>query len=197
MPTRKTPDDFYANAKLWRDELRQLRTILAGLKLSEELKWGAPYYTLDGAHIVGVGAFKSYFGLWFPQGALLKDEKKVLVNAQEGVTKAMRQWRMTDASDIKVNTIKSYVREAMANASDGKEIKPDRAKPLTIPSELRTALKADAKTNTAFNAMTKSLQREYAEHVASAKQDATKARRIEKIMPMIRAGVGLNDKYRR
>ena len=39
-------------------------------------------------------------------------------------------------------------------------------------------------------------KREYAEYIASAKQHATKQKRIDKILPMIEAGVGLNDKYR-
>lgn len=197
MPGKKTPDDFYEQAPRWREELARLRSVLTSLGLDESLKWGTPYYTLDGAHVVGVGAFKSYFGLWFPQGALLTDDKNILVNAQEGVTKAMRQWRMTSASDIKVGAIKSYVREAMANARAGKEIKPDRAKPLSTPAELTAALKSDARANAAFKIMTKTLRREYADYIASAKQDATRQRRIEKVLPMIRAGSGLNDKYRR
>ena len=197
MPAQKTPDTYYSTAKLWRDELQALRKILCSLELDETLKWGAPCYTFNGVNIVGVGAFKSYFGLWFHQGALLKDDKGVLINAQEGVTKALRQWRMNSAKDIKPAIIRAYVREAIANAKAGKEIKPDRAKALVVPAELAAALKADAKANAAFRAMTKTLRREYAEYISTAKQDATKVRRLEKILPMIREGVGLNDKYRR
>lgn len=197
MAEKKTPDIYYANARAWREELSQLRKVLRSIGLEETLKWGAPCYTLDGANIVGVAAFKEHFALWFHQGALLTDEKRVLVNAQEGVTKAQRQWRMTSARDIKPALIKSYVREAMENQKAGKAIKPDRAKPLVIPSELAVALKKDAKAQAAFKAMSKSLQREYAEHVGSAKQEATRQRRLEKVLPMIRSGVGLNDKYRR
>lgn len=197
MAEKKTPDTYFANAKAWRDELSQLRKVLCSLDLDETLKWGAPCYTLGGANIVGVAAFKEHFALWFHQGALLKDDKGVLVNAQEGVTKAQRQWRMTSARDIKPALIKSYVREAMVNEKAGKSIKPDRAKPLVIPTELTTALKNDMKARAAFEAMSKTLRREYAEYISQAKQDATKQRRLEKILPMIRSGVGLNDKYRR
>ncbi len=48
----------------------------------------------------------------------------------------------------------------------------------------------------AFGLMRKGLQREYADYIASAKRDETKQRRVEKILPMIAKGVGLNDKYR-
>ncbi|MBK7633096.1 MAG: hypothetical protein IPJ13_01585 [Saprospiraceae bacterium] len=43
--------------------------------------------------MVGLAAFKSYTGIWFFQGGLLDDKQQFLMNAQEGKTKAMRQWR--------------------------------------------------------------------------------------------------------
>lgn len=197
MEKKKTPDAYFAREGPWREELAALRRILLSTGLHEEIKWGSPFYTRDGKHIVGLTAFKNFFCLWFPQGALLKDEKKVLINAQEGVTRAQRQWRMASAKDIKPQLIRSYVKEAAALAKEGREIKPDRAKPLVIPPELEAALAQDKKAKAAFEAMTKTLQREYAGHIAEAKQAATKERRLEKIMPMIAAGKGLHDKYRR
>ena len=128
---------------------------------------------------------------------MLKDDKKVLMNAQEGVTKAQRQWRMNDAKQIKPAVIKAYVKEAAALAKAGKEIKADRAKPLVVPRELKAALAKNKRTGAAFENMTLTLKREYAEYIAEAKQEATKQRRLEKILPMIAAGKGLNDKYRR
>ena len=196
MRKAKTADAFYKAEGPWRAELNALRKAVLATGLDEEIKWGAPCYTLDGKNIVGVGAFKSYFGLWFHQGALLRDERHVLMNAQEGVTKAQRQWRMAKAADIKPAIIKAYVKEAVALAKAGNEIKPNRDKPLVIPPELKTALAKNKKAKAAFDAMSKSRRREYADYIAEAKQDATKARRLEKIMPMIAAGGGLNDKYR-
>lgn len=196
MQRAKTPDDFFANATQWREELASLRKILLTSGLKEEIKWGAPCYTLDGVNVVGIGAFKSYVGLWFHQGALLKDEAGVLVNAQEGVTKAQRQWRMTSAADIKPARIKAYVKEAAALAKAGEKIAVERNKPLVLPPELEAALKQDKTAAAAFKALKPGLRREYADYIAEAKQAATKARRIEKILPAIRAGGGLNDKYR-
>ena len=45
--------------------------------------------------------------------------------------------------------------------------------------------------------MTKGKQREYAEYIADAKREETKSKRLEKIIPMILANQGLNDKYRK
>ena len=98
------------------DEQR-LRAILDATPLTAEIKWGAPCYTFNGKNVVGLMAFKSYFGLWFHQGVALKDEASVLINAQEGKTKALRQWRMTSVKDIKPAIVKRYLKEAIEIAS--------------------------------------------------------------------------------
>lgn len=197
MDKTKTPDAYFARERPWREELSALRKVLLSTGLTEDIKWGSPFYTLDGKHIVGLTAFKNYFCLWFPQGALLKDDRKVLMNAQEGVTKAQRQWRMASAKEIKPAVIKAYVKEAAALAKAGKEIKADRAKPLAVPPELKAALARNKRAAAAFEKMTLTLKREYAGYIAEAKQEATKQRRLEKILPMIAEGKGLNDKYRK
>ena len=196
MKRSKTADEFYEEATLWRAELRRLRKILRSTVLTEEIKWGAPCYTLEGKHVVGVGAFKSYFGLWFFQGALLKDPARVLVNAQEGRTKALRQWRMHSADEVDAAGVKRYVDEAISLARAGKAIPRSAPKPLVVPVELKRALAADRKLNAAFKALSPGRQREYVEHISEARQIATRDRRLRKVTPMIAAGVGLNEKYR-
>ncbi len=114
MKRSKTVDDYLENASHWPDELVRLREILRSTPLTEEVKWGAPCYTWKGKNIVGIGGFKSYFGLWFFEGAALEDDKGVLINAQPGKTKMLRQWRMTSPREIKPAIIKRYVKEAMA-----------------------------------------------------------------------------------
>ena len=196
MKRAKSVGDYIASAGQWQGELERIREILKATELKEEVKWGAPCYTLDGKHVVGMMAFKSYFGLWFHQGALLADEKKVLMNAQEGKTKALRQWRMRSAKEIKPATIKRYVKEAIQLAKEGRRIAPDRNKPVVVSAELKAALKKDKRAAASFEKMRLGLKREYADYIASAKRDDTKQRRIDKILPMIKAGVGLHDKYR-
>ena len=90
MKRYKTVDDYIAGSDQWSGELAKIRGILATTDLTEEIKWGAPCYTFDGKNIVGMAGFKSYFGLWFHQGALLADDAGVLINAQEGTTRALR-----------------------------------------------------------------------------------------------------------
>ena len=196
MDKQKSVDDFIRNAKQWQGELKRLRGILSACELKEEIKWGAPCYTFNGKNVVGIGAFKSYFGLWFHQGALLKDTNAVLMNAQEGKTKALRQWRMTSSGDIKPTVIKRYVGEAVQLVRDNREIKPTRSKSMVVARELQAALAKHKTTLAAFEGLTPGRQREYSEYILDAKRDATKSRRIEKIIPIIVAGGGLNDRYR-
>jgi len=196
MRRAKTAAEYFSQYGPWKRELALLRKAVKPLGLKEEVKWGAPCYTQDGANIIGIGAFKSYFGVWFFQGALLKDAKGVLVNAQEGVTKAMRQWRMTSADEIDAKLIKQYVEEAAKLAKAGKKVEIAKKGPPVIPTELKSALAADSAASKAFGALTEGRRREYADHITSAKQTATKQKRIEKILPLIKSGAGLNDQYR-
>lgn len=189
-------DDYIAGAKMWRGELKRLREILASTDLVETVKWGAPCYTYGGKNVVGIGAFKSYFGLWFHQGALLEDTANVLINAQEGKTRALRQWRMQSAKDIKPAIIRRYVKEAIGHIGAGKQVQPRRSGPVIVPDELTRALRRRKGALAAFRSLRPGLQREYANYVAEAKRDDTKARRVDKIVPMIVAGTGLNDRYR-
>lgn len=196
MKKSKSPDDYYAAAEQWRSELLKLRSILQATPLTEEIKWGAPCYTFEEKNVVGVAGFKAYFGLWFHQGALLADKDNVLINAQEGKTKALRQWRMASAKEIRPALIKRYVKEAITIVKDGAAIAPARGKPVIVPVELAAAFRGAKKAGDAFKALSPGLQREYADYIAEAKRADTKARRVEKTLPMITAGKGLHDKYR-
>ena len=196
MKRSKTVDEYIAGAPQWQEEIKTLRQILQSTELTEEVKWGAPCYTYNGQNVVGLASYKSYFGLWFLQGALLEDPRGVLINAQEGTTKALRQWRMTSAKEIKARTIKAYVREAIQLVRDGRRIGPQKKKPLVVPPELKRALSKNNKAKLAFTELRLGLQREYTDYIAGAKRDDTRQRRIEKIIPLIVEKKGLHDKYR-
>jgi uncharacterized protein YdeI (YjbR/CyaY-like superfamily) len=165
--------------------------------LTEEVKWGGPCYTYNAKNVVGMASFKSYFGLWFHQGALLKDSNGYLVNAQKGTTRALRQWRMNKAADIKAGTIRQYVNEAIKLVDDGQSVRPRKNRPVVVPPELQAALRKNAQAKSAFAAMRTGKQREYADYVAGAMKTETKLRRIDRVLPQITAGKGLNDRYRR
>jgi len=197
MSKNNTVEDFIAKNETWSEILLLLRQTVLSRGLKETVKWGAPVYEIDGNNIVGLGAFKSYAGLWFFQGALLKDNSKRLINAQEGKTKAMRQWRFSNIDEVDIKLVETYVEEAISNQKLGKEIKPDKNKPLIIPDELNAVLSENEHAKSHFDQLSLSKKRDYAEYIQEAKREETKLKRLDKIIPMIIDGIGLNDKYKK
>lgn len=166
-------------------------------ELQETTKWGGPVYVCNGQNVLSLAAFKAHVSLWFFDGVFLKDEKGVLKNSQEGKTKAMRQWKFTSKDEMDDTLILSYIQEAIQNAKDGKKHKPEKNKPLVLPEALSTALQSDKALGEAFDRLNLTQKREFAALISSAKREATKKARLEKIKPMILAGTGWNDKYRK
>lgn len=189
-------DEFFAHHPTRTEELHFLRNILLETELTEALKWGTPHYLLNKKIVIGLSSFKSYVGLWFHQGVFLNDPYKKLINAQEGTTKGLRQWRFESIEEMNADHIRQYVLEAIENQKAGKEIKPAR-KQLIIPEELSQAFQTDHNLKLAFTSLTRGKQMEYAEHIGNAKQDATRINRLRKCVPMILSGAGLHDKYKR
>lgn len=198
MEMAKTVEEYIDKHPKWSECLVILRSLATKAGCEEAVKWGAPAYLINGKNVVGIGAFKSYCGLWFHQGVFMADPESVLINAQEGVTKGLRQWRFQNRQEIldHHDQIRSYPAEARQNQLDGKEIKVEKKKGLDIPELLQQALDSSPDLQEQFNSFSPYKQREYAEYIAQAKREATRESRLEKITPMILQGVGLNDKYR-
>lgn len=183
----------------WAEQMGKLRKILLSCEVHETVKWGSPAYTVAGTTIISLVAFKNHIALWFHQGVFLDDKTNQLINAQEGVTKALRQWRFSKGQDIDTALVQQYVEEAVVNQLAGKVLKPSadlENKETILPIELETALDLDIKAADAFANLTPGRQREYAEYIGNAKQEKTRLARTQKAVPLILAGAGLNDKYR-
>ena len=181
----------------WTQELNLLRSVFIDLPIEETIKWGAPVYVYKGKNIVGLSAFKNYCGLWFFQGSFLVDKEKVLINAQEGKTQVMRQWRFNQLGKIDTELIKEYVLEAIKNSEEGRELKPKKnTKFLIIPKDLQLELDKNDRLNETFNEFSLSKQREFTNYISEAKRVTTKEKRLKKIIPMILNGMGLYDKYK-
>ena len=200
MRRASSVDEYIATGGEWQESLLLLREIFCSTSLQETVKWGMPVYTLNNKNVAGFSTFKSWSmrsGIWFFQGVFLNDPARRLINAQEGTTKGLRQWRFSSANEILSHreTILAYLEEAIENQKAGKEIKPERNKALEIPKELEEALSQNPALKDSFYAMSLSKRREFAEHVGSAKREETRKQRLEKVIPMIQEGIGLNDKY--
>ena len=190
-------EQYFALDHQFKKALLTLRAIFKQTELVETFKWNAPVYTIDGKNVAGLGRFKNHFGVWFFNGALLKDAENRLHNAQEGKTKALRQMRFESESEIDSKIILAYLQEAIANQKKGLVIKA--AKPVkkgSIPVELKAAFTENTNLKKAFTNLTPGRQKEYAEHIGSAKQEKTRLSRLEKTTPLILEGKGLHDKYK-
>jgi len=186
---------YYAKEHPFKEGIAYLRAIALKTEAIEDFKWGIPVYTLDNKNVFGICKFKSHFGVWFFNGVFLKDPKKVLENAQEGKTKGMRHWKFQNLDKIDEKTVLGYMKEALENQKKGLEIKAEKSKKVTIPELLKSELKKDSQLKAAFEKFTPYKQKEFSEYIAEAKQEKTKLRRLEKILPMIKEGIGLNDAY--
>jgi len=113
LDAEEKPKHTWDKVNHWAAELEILQIIISKTNLVATLKWGTPVYTYNGKNVVGITGFKNHFALWFYKGVALKDESKVLVNAQEGVTKSLRQWRFTSKSEIDEKLILEYIEEAI------------------------------------------------------------------------------------
>ncbi|WP_126971034.1 YdeI/OmpD-associated family protein [Gynurincola endophyticus] len=180
----------------WTKELKLLANILNKSGLEKSIKWGAEVFTYEGKNVVSYGGFKNYFTVWFYNGVFLKDKYKVLVNAQEGKTKSLRQWRFTSIDEVEEKKILEYIKEAVEIEKKGLKIKPEKFQPVSLPVLLINAFKAEKTLKPAFEKLTPGKQKEYILYIEEAKQEKTKIARVEKIIPMILGGVGLNDKYK-
>jgi len=191
----KTDKHIWDKVNSWLEELEFLKSIIAKTELTETTKWGGCVYVLDNKNVVGIGGFKNYFTIWFFNGVFLKDEKKVLVNAQEGVTKSLRQWRFISKDDVDESLVLEYIQEAIENEKQG--IKTQKAEvTVEMPEIFQKELDVDANLAEAFLKFSPYKQKEFLEYIVEAKREETKRSRIEKIKPMILENIGLNDKYR-
>jgi uncharacterized protein YdeI (YjbR/CyaY-like superfamily) len=192
---RKNPkvDAVLRQQKKWQEEFETLRTIVLDCGLTEDLKWYQPCYALEDRNVVLIHGFKEYCALMFFKGALLKDPKRLL--ATPGQHQAARQLRFTDVREIvKMKPIlKSYIQEAIEVEKAGLRVKLKKTADFKIPDEFQEKLDQLPALTSAFHALTPGRQRGYIFHFSQPKQSKTRAARVEKYIPLILEGKGLND----
>jgi len=187
-------DFYFDKEKKWQKEIELLRVIALDCGLTEELKWGCPCYTFNESNIVLIHVFKEYCAYLFFKGALLNDADGVLIQQTENVQSA-RQVRFTNAKEIvkMEKTLKAYIYEAIEVERAGLKVKLKETADFKIPEEFQKKLNKNAALKKAFNALTPGRQRQYIFHFSQPKQSKTRESRVEKYIPQILDGKGLND----
>lgn len=187
-------DQYISKAKQWQEETEQLRTILLDCQLTEELKWGKPCYTFQESNIAIIQGFKEYCALMFFKGSLLKDAKGLLTKPGEN-SQAGRQLRFTSVGAITKQkaVLKAYIYEAVKVEEAGLKVDFKEKTALVFPEEFQQKLKKMPALKAAFAALTPGRQRAYNLYFSAPKQSKTRESRIEKCIPLILDGKGLND----
>ena len=187
-------DAFFREAEQWQKEFEKLRTIILGCGLTEELRWGKPCYALQNANIVLIHGFKEYCALLFFKGVLLKDPKGILVQQTANV-QAARQVRFTNLRQITdlAPVLKAYINEAIAAEKAGLKVNLKKTSEFPVAEEFQKRLDEVPALKKAFAALTPGRQRGYLLYFSGAKQSKTREARVEKCMPQILKGKGLDD----
>lgn len=193
--------DFYFNKPgKWQQEFQTLRSIVLECGLSEELKWGCPCYTFETRlpkqqrNIVLMHGFKEYCALLFFKGVLLRDPKGILIQQTKNV-QAARQIRFTNLAEIlKVEkTLKAYIREAIEVEEKGLKVNLKKTSDFKVPLEFQKRLNKSSALKTAFKALTPGRQRAYLFYFSQPKLSSTREARVEKSVPQILDGRGLDE----
>jgi uncharacterized protein YdeI (YjbR/CyaY-like superfamily) len=187
-------DLFLGKTKKWQQEMTFLRELILSCKLTEEFKWMHPCYTSGGSNIVLVHGFKDYCALLFFKGVLMKDPKGLLVQQTANVQTA-RQIRFSNLNEISKLSprIKAYIKEAIRVENAGLKVEYKKTADYAMPDEFKAALKLDKKLKTAFEQLTPGRQKGYLLYFSAAKQPETRIRRIEKYIPAILKGKGVDE----
>jgi uncharacterized protein YdeI (YjbR/CyaY-like superfamily) len=192
--TNPQVDVFFRKAKKWREELAKLRGIILGFPLTEELKWGKPCYAFEASNVVILLPLKEYCALLFCKGALLKDTHGMLIKAGEN-TQAARQIRFTHLREIagREAALKGYIRQAIEVQKAGLEVSYKTIDEFSVPEEFQKKLDEIPALKSAYGSLSPGRRRAYLMHFSAAKQSKTREARVEKWMPQILKGKGMNN----
>lgn len=202
--TKRIPEvDAYiaASPEFARPILKKLRTLYhkGSPRMQESIKWRAPFFECDG--IVGsMSAFKQHVSFGFWKAAKLEDPHGLF--ELEGDAQ-MAMVKVTSLADLPPDDVLvEYVRDAVrinAEAAEGPKQKCAPRKPtkeLVVPEELALALERNEQARATFDAFPPSQRKEYAEWIAEAKQESTRARRVETAIEWLAEGKSRHWKYR-
>lgn len=187
-------DFFFAKESKWQKEYEKLRMIILDCGLQEELKWGSPCYTFGNRNIVLIHGFKEYCAVLFFKGALLSDANNILIQQTENV-QVPRQVRFTTVREVvKLEPVlKAYIYEAIEVERAGLTMKLKKPSEYKMPEEFQKKLDKNRALKKAFEALTPGRQKGYIFHFSQAKLASTREARVEKCIPQILKGKGLED----
>jgi len=189
-------DIFLSKAEKWQKEMEKLRYICLDCGLTEVWKWGQPCYTFNNRNIVIIGELKDNCVLSFFKGALLYDAEVILLKPGEN-SQSGRWIKFNNIQEIveMEPILKAYIYEAIEVEKAGMKVILKTTADFNIPEEFQVKLDAIPALKTAFYTLTPGRQRAYLLHFSAPKQSKTRDARVDKYIPQILSGKGLNDDY--
>jgi len=170
----------------------RLRKIIlnADPSLTEGWKW-CPLYTKEGM-VCCFSAFQKHTKLTFCNGSGMKDSKGLFNHCVDNDFN--RSIKFTSEDQIDEKALTEYVKESVKLNTFGWEPKV-KDKTVEVPKELAEALEKDKNAKKFFDELAYTYQKEFVEHVTTAKQEKTKLGRIAKVVGLCSEGKKLNEKY--
>jgi len=203
MPTTDERVDAYIakSADFAQPILKHIRKLVhkACPDANETIKWGMPFFEINGGLLCNMAAFKQHCAFGFWNAPLLKDPEGILHVKDKNAMGHLD--RITSLKDLPGD------KPLIALLKEGAELnkqgvkKPAKEKvpkaALPEPKELTAALKKNKTAKATFEAFPPSHRREYIEWITEAKTEATREKRIATTIEWLEEGKSRNWKYQR
>jgi uncharacterized protein YdeI (YjbR/CyaY-like superfamily) len=158
----------------------------------EDFKWRTPVFRND-KMVCGFTGFKKHVSLHFFHGSQMSNQHNLFTDdcsAQHSKT-----IKFFALNDIDENKLLNYLQEAFHMNVKEKEM-GTKSKTVIIPDLLKQALENNPIAKQNFDGMAYTYRKEYAQHIADAKQQITKLRRLEKVMLNLEKGIKMHEQYK-
>lgn len=141
-----------------------------------------------------LGINKGFCSIGFFKGVLLRDTNQLLVAPGDN-SQSVRMFKFTKIAEILLleSTIKTYIFEALEIEKIGVRVELKQRTDLILALELINEFSNNEQLKTAFQSSTQGRQRAYNLYFTGSKNSSTRILRIEKSIPWILKGFGIND----
>lgn len=197
--------------------MEKLRKVIhKGCPQAEEvIKWGCPYFTYQEKLFCGMAAFKKHVGFGFWNSKDMDDpenlfasgtgKKASMCNAhfhdvKELPTQKILTAYVNQAKKLTDKLVKANSTKANSKGSSKKSTKKKSAKKKVIvpslPADLLKAFKGNKAAKTYFDSLAPSHRRDYLEWILEAKREATRDKRINETIKLLKESKTRHWKYK-
>ena len=197
MPKTDARIDAYIDksADFAKPVLNHLRALVhkACPDVEEAVKWGMPFFVLNGKNLAHMAAFKEHAAFGFWEGLAVETPKAAEAMGHYGRIRS--QDDLPDDDEL-VAMIRSVAERLQAHVSSPKKTRPKPVKVQPMPEDFAAAIALNADAQKAYNGFPPGNRRDYIEWVLEAKRTETRRKRIATAVAWMAEGKDRNWKYR-